>query len=415
MNQPCETVVVGAGVVGLSIAIALQQRGRQVTLLDRSRPGEGASFGNAGFLATELNDPLATPDTLKAAPLLWANPRGPVSLPLAHWPQITPWLWRFVKAARPRQVQVGQQGLRALNQSALGAWQRLLRRLDLIDELVPSGYLQVWEAEHAGSQAEQQAEKLAGWGIDSTVLSAAGVAELEPGLNERVRHGLLLPASHQVRDPYHLVQRLFERFMEAGGRFQQTRVTSVRGGQMAAQAVTEQGAVDAHQLVIACGAWSRQLLKSTGIDVPLQAERGYHLTLPRAGSVLRRPVGSADRHVVMTPMSCGLRVVGMSELGGLDQPPIEQRFDTLRHHASALLADAEPVTRDHTTWMGYRPTLPDSLPVIDQHPQQPSVYMAFGHQHLGLTQAAITSELLAARMNQQDTRIDLTPYRINRF
>lgn len=410
-----ETLVIGVGVIGVTIALALQQRGHRVTIIDRRPPGEGASSGNAGFLAVELNNPLSTPETLKAAPMLWGHRHGPLSLPPSYLPKLAPWLWRFVKAAAPRQVERGRQGLMALNQSAVGAWQRLLDRADLSNELIPSGYLLVWEAKHSLPQVHHHAEQMARWNIETQILEQEALREYEPGLSDRVNRALLFPQAHQVRDPYQLVLRLFERFKQNGGRFLNTNVSSLKAGQHTAFAMTDQGLIEAHQLVLACGAWSHHLLKSTGIDVPLETERGYHLTLPEAGKALRQPVGSADRHFVMAPMDCGLRIVGMTELGGLKKPAIEKRFDSLRHHTSALLADSTPLTRHHDTWMGFRPTLPDSLPVIDQHPDYPTIFAAFGHHHVGLTQAAITSELVADRMTGQTPAIELSAYRMTRF
>lgn len=410
-----DTLVIGGGVIGVTIALALQQRGRQVTIVDRQPPGEGASFGNAGFLAVELNNPLSTPETLKAAPMLWGQRHGPLSIPPSYLPKLTPWLWRFVKAASPRQVRRGYEGLIALNRSAVGAWQRLLERTDLSSELIPSGYLLVWESEHSLPQVCFHAEQMAAWNIETRILEQDALREYEPGLSNRVSRALLFPRSHQVRDPYQLVLRLFERFKLNGGRFLNANVTSLKAGHHTACAVADQGLLEANQLVLACGAWSRHLLKSTGVDVPLETERGYSLTLPEAGKALRRPVGSAERRFVMTPMDCGLRVVGMTELGGLQKPPIQKRFNSLRHHTRALLADPAPLMRDHETWMGFRPTLPDSLPVIDQHPNYPTIFAAFGHQHLGLTQAAITSELVADRMTGKTTSIELSAYRMTRF
>jgi D-hydroxyproline dehydrogenase len=410
-----DTLVIGAGVIGMTIALALQQRGRQVTIVDRQPPGEGASFGNAGFLAVELNNPLSTPETLKAAPMLWGQRHGPLSLPPSYLPMLAPWLWRFVKAAAPRQVERGRQGLLALNRSAVRAWQRLLDRADLSSELIPSGYLLVWESEHSLPQVRQHADQMAAWDIETRLMEQDALREYDPGLSDRVSRALLFPQAHQVRDPYQLVLRLFERFKHDGGRFLKTHVSSLKAGYHTACAVSDQGLIEANQLVLACGAWSHHLLKSTGINVPLETERGYHLTLPEAGKALRQPVGSAERRFVMTPMDCGLRVVGMTELGGLRKPPTQKRFDSLRYHASALLADPTPLTSNHETWMGFRPTLPDSLPVIDQHPDYPTIVAAFGHQHLGLTQAAITSELVADRMTGQTTSIELSPYRMTRF
>lgn len=407
-----QVIVIGSGVVGITTALALQDKGFAVTLLDRQQPGKGASFGNAGFLAVELNDPLSTPENLKGAPRLWLQRHGAVALPPNYWHRSLPWLLRFVKAARSEQVERGRRGLSALNREAVGAWRRLIEGTEQHSMLRPSGYLLAWESSNL-DDAKRHAEGLEHWQIETHLLQGDGVREYEPGLSDSVHHALLFPDAWQVRDPYQLVLGLYQRFCRQGGTFIETDVRSLNPG--SAQVITARGLMQADHVVLCGGAWSHKLLSQTGIDIPLEAERGYHLTLPDAGTALRQPVGSAERRFVMTPMSCGLRVVGFTELGGLDNAAIPRRFDSLRHHAAALLADNAPLKAPHETWMGCRPTLPDSLPVIGRHPAHPRLFAAFGHQHLGLTHAAITAELVTESLSGADTRIDLQPYRMNRF
>lgn len=405
-------IVIGAGVVGVTTALALQDKGFAVTLLDRQPPGEGASFGNAGFLATELNDPLSTPENLKNAPRLWLDPHGPVALPPSYWHRSLPWLMRFMNAAKPEQVERSQQGLSALNRAAVGAWRRLIEGTELHSMLRASGYLLAWESSDL-TAAQQHAEQLEHWQIETRLLQGDAVQAHEPGLSSTVHHALLFPDAWQVSDPYELVMGLFQRFCRQGGVFTQTSVQRIDPA--AGTVITANGTQEADHIVLCAGAWSHKLLAQTGIHLPLEAERGYHLTLPNAGVALRQPVGSAERRFVMTPMSCGLRIVGFTELGGLNKAPLPQRFDSLRHHTGALLRDTSPLESPHETWMGHRPTLPDSLPVIGRHPAYPQLFAAFGHQHLGLTQAAITAEVVAANLSGESCGIALDPYRMERF
>lgn len=407
--------VIGAGVVGLTAALALQRRGHQVEVFDPLPPGRGASFGNAGFLAVELIDPLATPATLCQAPKLWLDPNGPVALPPAYWPTIAPWMTRFVAAARGPRVECGRAALAALNGASLAAWQRCLDGIDAREELVPSGYLLVWESDRGEAKAKAHADHLRRWGIAVDYLTGDAARAVEPGLNQSVRHALFFPNAHQVRDPYRLVLRLVDAFTAAGGRIRRSRVQAVSAHGNAVAVRTDTGPVTHSQALIAAGAWSRELLAGSGLSVPLEAERGYHLTLPRQSDAIRHVVGSADRRFVMTPMPCGLRVVGFTEWGGMNLPPNPRRYRSLHRHASALLTDSSILDDDVGRWMGFRPTLPDSLPVIDRHPEYSNIHFAFGHQHLGLTQAAITAELVAASMSGKTPALDMGPFRVTRF
>lgn len=409
-----DVVVVGAGLIGLTSALKLCQEGLRVLVIDRDEPGKGASFGNAGYLATELVNPLSTPDTLRRAPGLLLDPHGPLALPPRYLPALMPWLLRFTLAARKKNVDQSQRALAALNARAVGAWQRCLDGIGARDELIASGYLMVWEKRNALEQARRHQAQLNEYGIATELLDADAVQARDSGLSRSIHHALLFPNAHQVSDPYRVVQRLVDAFKKAGGEIDRESVENVAVTHEGVTITTDQRRIEAGRVVIATGAWSSRLAEQLGLKVPLEGESGHHLTLTDRAGALRQPVGSAERNVVMTPMTCGLRVVGFSELGGLALKPNPKRSRTLKHHVSALLSDNHGVDQARD-WMGFRPTLPDSLPVIGQHPRHSQVHFAFGHQHLGLTQAAITAELVADQMMGRAADIDLTPFRVDRF
>lgn len=409
-----DVVIVGAGLIGLTIALKLQQEGRRVLVMDRDEPGRGASFGNAGYLATELVDPMSTPQTLRKAPGLLLDPHGPLALPPRYLPTLLPWLMRFTLAARKSSVSQGRRALAALNAQSLAAWQRCLEGIGAQHELIASGYLMVWEDKAARDQARRHQAQLNEYGIQAEWLDAAGVQARDPGLSPNIQHALLFPNAHQVSDPYRVVQRLMEAFKSAGGEITRESVAQISALDDGVEIRSNQRRIEADRVVIATGAWSARLAEQLGLKIPLESESGHHLTVTDRMDVLRQPIGSAERNIVMTPMACGLRVVGFSELGGLALKPNPKRSCTLKHHASHLLSDARGVEQAHD-WMGFRPTLPDSLPVIGQHPKHPQVQFAFGHQHLGLTQAAITAELITDQLMNRPPAIDLTPFRPHRF
>jgi D-amino-acid dehydrogenase len=405
-------------VVGLCTALEAQRHGFQVTLFDKGLPGEGASFGNAGYLATELIDPLATKKTLAAAPRMWMDPKGPLALPWKYLPQALPWLARFVRSASSARVEASRQALYQLNQAAVPAWQRCLADIGAEEYLVPSGYLLVWESENKLDEAKTHAAYLAQWDIESVLLQGAQLREKEPELAETVSHALFFPNACRVKDPYLLSKQLFAVFQARGGCFEQTEVSEILPQENAVGVVTATSQNRFEHVVLCTGAWGKPLLEQTGISVPLEAERGYHLTIETADMEtppLQHPTGSAERKFVMSPLASGLRVVGITEIGGLRLPEFARRFNMLRHHSRQLLPRLNNPALKVSEWMGHRPTLADSLPVIDQHPRHPRLLFAFGNQHLGLTQAAISAELVISLLRQVEPEFDMKPYRVNRF
>ncbi|MDO4232032.1 MAG: FAD-binding oxidoreductase [Lautropia sp.] len=415
METPSTVGIIGAGLVGLCTALEFQAQGQHVTLIDADEPGKGASFGNGGFIATELIDPLATPANLKRGINLLRDPDGALSIPSGNLGQSLPWLLRFALAARPKAVEKSRHALASLLREAVPAWQTLLTRHNLQQHLLPTHYLRVWESGLGQTDARHEQSFYRNWGIDAQFLDNKAVTDLEPALRDTINHALLLPHAHRVRDPFQLCQALLARFREAGGLLLQARVSAIRP---ANGLVTLDAGNREHRfsrVVLCAGVHSDRLLKPLGLRVPLMAERGYHLDLPGVQGLLKGPICSAERNVFISPLGEGLRIVGFSELGGTRLPPNPERYDSLRRHLGVVLPQTIPQLEHAGTWMGMRPTLPDSRPIIDTHPQHPQLGFVFGHQHTGVTLAALSAQLIAARMVQGTTPIDLKPFAADRF
>jgi D-amino-acid dehydrogenase len=410
-----KVAVIGAGVVGLCTALELQKHGYQVTLIDSNKPGLGASFGNAGYLATELIDPLSTAKTLRSALSMWLNPHGPLSLPLAYIHRIMPWLTRFIVAARPSVAMSSRTALAQLNQHAIPAWQKCLRDIGACEQLVKSGYLLVWESADKFEEARQHAAYMMHWGIKTELVQGERLKQLEPELSINISHALFFPDAYRVKEPYQLCKILFAAFKSQGGRFIKQGVETLQPNDINISLKTGNTSYSFNKAVVCAGAWSKSLLQGVGLNVPLEAERGYHLTFNTHALTLNHPIGSAERKFVMSPLDSGIRAVGITELGGLTLKPFKKRFATLLHHSSKLLPRLQASILDTDEWMGFRPTLPDSLPVIDKHPDYQNLYFAFGNQHLGLTQAAISAELVVALMTENTPSINCEPYKVDRF
>lgn len=404
-----EVIVIGAGVVGLSAALVLQSRGAQVTVLDREGPAAGASAGNAGAFAFSDILPLASPGILRKAPRWLLDPLGPLSVPPAYALRIAPWMFRFWRACQPGRVAqstVAQAALMELSRTSLTPF---LDATGTAGMLRTDGNLQLYE-----SEAEFRAS-LPGWqarddhGIAYRHMTAEEMAEIQPGISPRFTHGTFTPGWHSISDPKDYVLALAERFQQGGGRIERADITTLS----ATADGVDLGGRRAGHVIVAAGAFSHRIARSLGDRIPLETERGYNTTLPPGAFDLRTQLTFGGHGFVVSSLDSGIRVGGAVELGGLSAPPNYKRADAMLQKAKTFLPELN--TEGGEQWMGFRPSLPDSLPVIGLSPASPRVIYAFGHGHLGLTQSAGTAQLVADLVTGQPPAIDLTPFSPSRF
>lgn len=414
MTDRSSVHIIGAGIVGLATAATLQARGHQVTLIERNEPGSGASRGNASGIAWTDVAPLASPGVWRKAPGWLLDPLGPLTIRPSYAPSILPWMLRFMAASRPAAFKRSVAAIAALNAEALPAWERLWADTGTGGRLRAEGCLDVFD------KPGEVARARAGWqlqrdhGIEVRELSAAEIREMEPDLGPSVAGGAFIPGWAHLDDPHAMCLDLERVVRERGGQILRGDVVSIVGTDGGARLRMREGPVlHADKLVIACGAWSKRLASSLGEDVPLDTERGYNITVPEPGVAFRRFVMLAGYGFVMSPIARGLRIGGMVEFAGLKAPPNWARVDALVSRAKRV-APALSVDGGER-WMGFRPSLPDSLPVISQSRRAAHVFYAFGHAHHGLTQAAATGELVADMVSGKDPAVDLAPYAVDRF
>ena len=407
-------VVVGAGVVGLSTAFRLARHFPDVVLLDRDEPGMACSFGNAGHIATEQVFPLASPATLLQAPRLMFGRNRPLSIRGQYAAAILPWLARFAWASRPAEFRRGTQALASLQGIALPSLADLCADAGIADQLHQRGHIILVENPSLEKAAKAQMQTMAAHGMAVDWLEARQVAAIAPELAANIGAIRVRDTGH-VADPLSLSQGLLKAFHAAGGRLLRDEVVAVeRQGDGNIQLHLSSGSpLCAERVVIAAGAWSKRLAAQTGFDVPLDTERGYHVVAEGWRGQFDIGIASFDRMTIMTPLDRGLRITGCVELGGLKLPPSPERLAALNRHLSELLPNADTAVRSE--WMGFRPSLPDHLPVISACPRDRRVFYAFGHQHLGLTLAAVTADAILALMTGTPARVDLAPFRIERF
>jgi D-amino-acid dehydrogenase len=408
-------VVVGAGIVGVSIALRLREQGHDVLLIDRTGVAAEASRGNAGACAYSDILPLASPGIIRQAPRWLFDPLGPLSIPPAYLPRIAPWLWRFWRASQPLRVLASTQAQAALMTLAAQAMPRLVQVCGAQALLHTDGNLHLYE-----SQAEWQAA-LPGWRIRAEhgiafehLRDAHAIAQWQPGLSADIVAATWVPGWQRIDDPQLLCERVASSFVQAGGRLARAQAQALVPTPAGVRITLNAGGhVLAQHVVVAAGAWSHRLARTLGDVIPLETERGYNTTLPPGAFDLRRQLTFGGHGFVVTPIAGGVRVGGAVELGGLDARPNYRRSQTLLDRAKRFLPALN--IEGGTPWMGFRPSLPDSLPVIGPAPGEPRVLYAFGHGHLGLTQAAATAELVATLASGKPLAIDLAPFRAQRF
>lgn len=415
MSDPQHVLVIGAGIVGVNVGLALQKRGFTVTLADKGEPGRATSFGNAGGLAVSECAPISMPGTLKNVPGWLMDPTGPLTLRLSYLPKMLPWLLRFMAAGRRSRVEQIATELAAILHSAWDDYDPLFRDAKLQDAVFRDGAMAVYRSDQGRRGDDYYTDLRRRNGVRLTDLSRDEVYDREPDLAPGFVCGVLEEDWGRVLDPYKIVTGLYQLFLDRGGKFKTAEITDFvyQDGRPHA-AINQAGDnITFDSVVICCGAWSRHLAGRLGSKVPLDTERGYNTTVPYNGVTLNHMVISPDDSIVLTPMEMGIRVGGAVELGGLHAAPDYSR-------ASALFKKGQqvfPGLREEggTQWMGFRPSMPDSKPVISASPRHDNAYFAFGHGHLGLTMGATTGRLLADLVAGQPASIDLTPYRINRF
>ncbi len=414
-ERACDVLVIGAGNVGAAIALRLRQDGRDVLLLDRKGIAAEASGTNAGALAFSYILPLASPRILRKAPRWLLDPLGPLAIRPGYLPRIAPWLLRFWRASQPDRVRASIRAQAALMDLSAVETPRLLESASASHMQRSDGVLHLYE-----NEAELEASA-SGWqarsdhGIAFTHLHGAGaIAELQPGLSPTLVAATFVPGWKTVGDPLRVTEALATQFEREGGRIRGADATAIAPRADGVDvALVNEAPLRARRVVVAAGAWSHRLTRTLGDAIPLETERGYNTTLPPGAFDLKRQLTFGGHGFVVTPLECGIRVGGAVEFAGLEAPPNVARARTLLAKAKRFMPGLR--TDGGKEWMGFRPSLPDTLPAIGRSRADDRVCYAFGHGHLGLTQAAATARLVADLIAERPAAIDLAPFDPLRF
>jgi len=405
---------VGAGIIGICSAAYLAEAGYSVTVYDRTGVCEETSSGNASAFAFSDVLPLAHKGMMRNLPRWLTDPLGPLAIPPSYLPKLAPWLWRFWRAGSPKHYEASLAAQAGMMKLSEPEWMGLLDRSGTRQMLREDGSLELYE-----SEAEFRAS-LPGWaardrfGIPFRHIEGDELGALQPGLSKQFVKATFVPGWKTSIDPKLLGKAVWAYAERLGARFERR---DVRGIEVPGEGVqlrfADGGTVKADRLLVAAGAWSHKLAAQLGDRIPLETERGYNTTLPVGAFDVKRQLIFGGHGFVITPLSTGLRVGGAVELGGLDLPPNYARSKAMLEKASRFLPGLK--TQGGHEWMGYRPSLPDSRPVIGVSRASKNVLYAFGHGHLGKTQAAGTARLIRDLVSGEMPAMDLSSFSPQRF
>ncbi|WP_299345011.1 FAD-dependent oxidoreductase [uncultured Pseudoxanthomonas sp.] len=407
-----DVAVIGSGIVGLSTAHHLLDRGLSCVLIDAKGPAGETSFGNAGSISVGNVMPQSTPGIVTKALRMLANPLAPLKLDWGVSPSYARWLLQFLNQGRLQHVLPIIDALGAINTASRSAWLELGERIHASELIAHTGYLHVYSEEATFAKGEWERGLMRERGVVFDALDAAQLRDLEPGIGSGFRRAVFQRESLAMRDPGAFCRRLFDDLVARGATSLIARVSGVARQGGGYRIDTDRGPVHAGRVVVAAGAWSNALLRPFGLKIPVIPARGYHLMYPQAQTVVRRPTLWAERYMVVSPMQEGIRMTSIKELTALGRDPHYALIRRLDPEARTLFPGiaGEPVSE----WAGNRPCTPDSLPIIDRVPGE-DVFVATGHGHLGLTQGPVTGKLLDQMMAGEATEIPLAPYALARF
>jgi D-hydroxyproline dehydrogenase len=404
--------IVGAGIQGISNALFLQKKGFDVTIFDKDEPGSPvASYGNAGHFSPYACVLMNRPDILSDVPAMLLSSTGPLALRWNYVPKMIPWFIQFIRNCTTKKMMHTAKNMHQILDLALSAYDELFDDIDLEGLVEKKGILYIWNDQSLKSR-ELEIKVRNELGVDQQVVSPKEIHDLEPNIKPFYHGGVYYKYGRHAKNPKKILLKLFNLFLKKGGKFLKMNVQDINFDEEKPTVKTETQKHIFDKLVIACGAFSKKLTDSLGEKIPLDTERGYHVHFKNCEHLLNRPVIFSNRGFGITPMEQGLRVVGTVEFGGLKNPISKSRVNNLINNAKYMMGDL-PEHEDE--WLGFRPTLPDFLPVMGPSRNHKNIFYCFGHHHLGWTLGPISGKIIAGMIAEEKTNLNLSPYSSARF
>ena len=403
--------VIGAGIQGVCNALFLQKKGFKVTLFDRDEPGNSATYGNAGHFSPYSSVPLNRPDVITDVPAMLLSSRGPLALKWNYVYKMIPWFLRFLLNCSERKMMHTAKNMHQILDLSLSAFDELFEAIDLNGLVENKGVLYVWNDKNLKSR-ELEIKIREELGVKQQILTPKDIHDLEPNIKPFYHGGVYYDYARHTRNPKKILLKLFDNFLKKDGKFLKLNVQELNFDDDKPVIRSDVQRFVFDKLVIACGAFSKRLTDKLHENIPLDTERGYHVHFKDCDHLISRPVVYLNRGFGMTPMEQGLRVVGTVEFGGLDNPLSKSRIKNLIINAKDML-DGLPEHEDE--WLGFRPSLPDFLPVLGPSKNYKNVFYSFGHNHLGWTLGAISGKIISKMIANESTNLNLSAYSPSRF
>ena len=413
MKSGNSVVVIGAGIQGVCVALSLIKKGFKVTIVDRDEPGKNsASYGNAGHFSPYASLSMNRPDILIDVPAMLLSTTGPLALRWNYVPKMIPWFLKFIKNCTKNRMMHTAKYMHQILDLALPAYDELFQEIDVSGLVESRGIIYFWTDKDLKSR-ELEINVRKELGVEQKLLKPHEIHDLEPHIKQIYHGGVLYPSARHARNPKKILLKLFELFLKKDGKFIKENVETIDFLPDRKPSIkTNLNSYIFDKAVVACGAFSKKLTDQADEKIPLDTERGYHVHFKGYDHLLSRPVIFLNRGFGITPMEQGLRVVGTVEFGGLNNPLNKKRVLNLVNNAKYLFPELD---KNYDEWLGFRPTLPDFLPVIGPSKNHKNLFYSFGHHHLGWTLGAISGKILAGMIAEEKTNLDLSPYSSLRF
>ena len=416
-NYKCKSVgIIGSGIQGVCIGLQLVKKGIPVTMFDRNDPlsvdFKPASYGNAGHFSPYAVLQFNRPDILNDVPKMLLSSYGPLALKWNYIPKMFNWFLHYVKNCNKRSMLHTAKYMHQILSLSNDAYEEIFQEIDTSGLVEKKGIIYIWTNKNIKSR-ELEIKVRNDLGIEQKLLTKDQVLEYEPNLNPVFDAGVIYESAMHARDPHGILKQIFKLFLKKGGRFIQSNIKSLEQTKINETIIrSENEEYKFEKSVISSGAFSKNFTDQLGEKIPLDTERGYHVHFKGKDHLISRPVIFLDRGFGMTPMNQGLRAVGTVELGGLENPPSSKRIEYVIKSAKELLPQ---LGKHEDEWLGFRPTLPDFLPILGPSLKNKNIIYAFGHQHLGWTLGAITGKIISGIVAGDKTNLNLEPYSSKRF
>ena len=412
MNKNIRIGIVGAGIQGISNALFLQKKGFNVTIFDRDNPGSHvASYGNAGHFSPYASVPINRPDILSDIPAMLFGSTGPLAIKWNYLPKMIPWALQFVKNCTSKKMMHTATNMHQLLDLALPAYDELCDEIEIDGLVIKNGILYIWNDQNLKSR-ELEINVRDQLGVDQQIVTPKEIHDLEPNIKPIYHGGVYYKNGRHARNPRKILLKLFDLFLKKGGKFLKMNIKNIDFNEEKPVFSSETQKFVFDKIIITCGAFSKKLTDKLDEKIPLDTERGYHVHFKDCDNLLSRPVIFQNRGFGITPMEQGLRVVGTVEFGGLDNPLSKSRIKNLINNAKHMLGEL-PEHEDE--WLGFRPSLPDFLPVMGPSKNHKNIYYCFGHHHLGWTLGPISGKIISGMIANENTNLNLKPYSSLRF